>query len=84
MSHINPLVKASGELTLNEIINTMQYVSGSLDLLVLAASTEDEVQTHMTAAQAAGLRNMIDSMQQAAEECFGQFRGELATKLKVA
>jgi hypothetical protein len=31
MSHQNPLVKETAELTLDQIINTLAYVSNSLD-----------------------------------------------------
>jgi hypothetical protein len=53
--------------TLNEIINTLQYVSTSLDRM-----TEVDETAYMTAAQAAGLRNIVDSLQSATQECVGQ------------
>ncbi|MFT5162260.1 MAG: hypothetical protein ACI9FJ_000828 [Alteromonadaceae bacterium] len=65
----NPLVKDSPEQTLNEIINTLQYVSTSLDKIV---DEDDATQSYMSAAQAAGLRNIIDSLQNASEVCAGQ------------
>jgi hypothetical protein len=67
MSNDNPLIKDTPAQTLNEIINTLQYVSASLDKMT------DEDETHyMSAAQAAGLRNIIDSVQSATEVCAGQ------------
>jgi hypothetical protein len=67
MSHQNPLVKESAEQTLNQIINTLNYVSVSLDKM-----GEDEEAPYMSAAQATGLRNIIDSLQNATEICVGQ------------
>jgi hypothetical protein len=68
MSNINPLVKDTAEQTLDEIINTLQYVSNSLGKM-----TEVDETAYMTAAQAAGLRNIVDSIQNATEACAGQY-----------
>jgi hypothetical protein len=67
MSNSNPLVKETVEQTLDQIINTLQYVSASLDKM-----TEVDESAYMTAAQAAGLRNIVDSIQCATEACVGQ------------
>ncbi|MFT5163558.1 MAG: hypothetical protein ACI9FJ_002154 [Alteromonadaceae bacterium] len=67
MSNSNSLVKDTAEQTLDQIINTLQYVSTSLDRM-----TEVDETAYMSAAQAAGLRNIIDSLQSASEICVEQ------------
>jgi hypothetical protein len=69
MSDFNPLVKDTAEKTLNEIINTLHYVSASLDKMT---DVDDDSQAYLSAAQAAGLRNIIDSVQNASEVCAAQ------------
>ncbi|MFT5164527.1 MAG: hypothetical protein ACI9FJ_003129 [Alteromonadaceae bacterium] len=69
MSDFNPLVKDTTEKTLNEIINTLHYVSTSLDRMT---DVDDESQAYLSAAQAAGIRNIIDSVQNASEVCAAQ------------
>jgi hypothetical protein len=68
MSDSNPLVKETAELTLDQIINTLQYVSASLDKM-----TDVDEAAYLSATQAAGLRNIIDSVQNATEICGGQY-----------
>jgi hypothetical protein len=65
---INPLVKDTATKTLDQIINTLQYVGASLDKL----ADDENDSAYMSAAQAAGLRNIIDSVQNASEVCAGQ------------
>jgi hypothetical protein len=67
--HTNPLIKATAPQTLDQIINTLAYVSTSLDKV----TDSDENQAYMSAAQATGLRNIIDSIQNASEICSGQY-----------
>ncbi|MFT5164195.1 MAG: hypothetical protein ACI9FJ_002796 [Alteromonadaceae bacterium] len=67
MSHQNPLVKDTAELTLDQIINTLAYVSNSLDKI-----TDTDDPAYMSAVQATGLRNIIDGIQNASEICAGQ------------
>jgi hypothetical protein len=69
MSHQNPLVKETAEQTLDQIINTLAYVSASLDKI----TNEDDETAYMSAVQATGLRNIVDSIQNAGEICSGQY-----------
>ncbi|MFT5162002.1 MAG: hypothetical protein ACI9FJ_000570 [Alteromonadaceae bacterium] len=50
MSYQNPLVKDTAELTLDQIINTLAYVSASLDKM-----TEADETAYLSAEQATGL-----------------------------
>jgi formiminotetrahydrofolate cyclodeaminase len=63
----NPLVKETADQTLDQIINRLNYVSASLDKM-----GDDDEAAYMSAAQATGLRDIIDGLQNATEICVGQ------------
>jgi hypothetical protein len=68
MSNSNPLVKETAQETFDQIINTLAYVTTSLSKV----AGVDETTACMTAADVAGLCNIVQSIKNATEICYEQ------------
>jgi hypothetical protein len=75
MKDSNPLVKDTVQGTLNEIINTLDYISESLPPTTDEAGEGIEP-IQLSPAQISGLRNIMFGVKAATESCFGQYMSE--------
>ena len=70
MSDSNPIVRDTVKDTLSEVINSLQYLNTTLPCLD-ADDGNDIIE--LTAADLAGLANMIGCIRVASEACYAQY-----------
>ncbi|MFT4929123.1 MAG: hypothetical protein ACI8WB_005253 [Phenylobacterium sp.] len=75
MTNSTLIVQNSVEQTLNEIINSLQFITTSLTCL---PQCKDE-QVKLTAADISGLCNLVNYTKAAAEGCYSQYCKEAKT-----
>jgi hypothetical protein len=74
MNTSNPSVQHSAETTLNQVINSLDYIIGTLP-----ETPDDNVDAHqagLTTTQMAGLRQILTSLKETTENGFGLYLSE--------